>query len=44
MLRVKLHSGTVAALEETGWKPESMPGAGVVNLVHGESKLDWVTV
>jgi hypothetical protein len=31
-------------LAETGWKPESMPRVGVVNMVQGSVKLDWVTV
>jgi len=30
------------ALAMTGWKPESIPGVGVVNLVQGAVNDDWV--
>jgi hypothetical protein len=41
---VKLHSGTVEEVLSTFWKPESMPCAGVVWMVQGLAKVDWVTV
>jgi len=44
LVTVKLYCGTVVALAATGWKSESIPGVGEVNLVHGSLKLDWVTV
>lgn len=44
MVRVKLHSGNEVVPAATGIKPESIPSAGVVMIVHGEAKVDCVTV
>ena len=43
MLTVKLHWGSMVAFAGAGWKPESMPCAGVVMIEHGSAKVDWVT-